>query len=210
MITRRAWLAVAVAMLAAGCITAPRPFTEAFYEPLRVRAGAGATGAVAVRAFTDQRPGGDPSLVFAYELPSGEQRTERATVPVGQGVAQAFVRGLQARGFQVTDDTKRATDAGAAGPARAIVTGRVTEFGITMSRGSLVGGSRQRVGCRVTVEVRDATGARPLFARDYQRVVEGSMDVYEPFLMLSGALADVVEQAVADPDLTAAIASAGR
>ncbi|MBI2202354.1 MAG: hypothetical protein HYU41_00610 [Candidatus Rokubacteria bacterium] len=205
MMSRRAWL-IAVAALAAGCAV-PQPFTDEFYAPMRVRAGA--TGAVVVRAFTDQRPGGAPSVVFEYDTPSGERRIGRATAPVGEGVAQAFVRGLSARGFQVTDETKRAAGAAPGAAARAIVTGRVAEFGVTMARSSLVTGSRQRVGCRVTVEVRDATGARRLWERDYQRVVEGAMDIHEPFHLLARALADVVEQAVADPELLRAVRGAG-
>lgn len=189
-----------------------RTFTDEFYAPIKVRTGTGAAGAIVVRAFADQRPGGDPRAVFAYEPPSGQPRVGRAPARVGEGVAHAFVRGLAAPGFQVTDETKRADAAALAGAARAIITGRVAEFGITMSRSTVVTGSRQRVGCRVTVEVRDTTGARRLWERGDQRVLEGSMDLHEPFHMLARTLADVVEQAATDPDFAAAVAAgaAGR
>ncbi|MBI1734923.1 MAG: hypothetical protein HYR51_07095, partial [Candidatus Rokubacteria bacterium] len=180
-----------VAALVAACATPPRPFTDEFYEPIRVRAGADAAP-VAVFGFVDERRNTEPTVVLHYETERDLPRVDRATRPVADGVAHAFARGLRARGFTVTDATSRRYVEGQGPPGRAVVTGRVTEFGARVERsGTILQSSRQRVGCRVVLEVRDAPGGRRLFERSYSRVVEGAMMPSEPMAILARALADV-------------------
>ena len=199
----------ALALAVIGCSLPPRPFTDEFYAPIRVRAGADASP-VAVFAFADERRIAEPTIVLEYETERDVPQAQHATRPVSAGVAHAFVRGLRARGFTVTDATDRPY-VGDHGPAgRAVVTGRVTEFGARVTRtGTILQTSQQRVGCTVVTEVRDGSGRR-VIERPYSRVIEGAMMPVEPLAALSRALADVVEQAVTDPELLAAIGSATR
>jgi hypothetical protein len=203
-ICRAALLVVVTLGALAACATPPRPFTDEFYTPLRVRRDAAARTPVAVFGFADERPDTDPTLVVRYEPLDGRPRVERSTAPVGEGVARAFVRGLQARGFTVADATTRRYAPGEPAPAR-IVTGRVAEFGVRIARTGFLGGYQHRVACRVAVDVYEPTTGRRLAERSYQRVVEGAMMPAEPLSILSRALADVVEQAVADPELLRAL-----
>lgn len=195
---------VTLFVLVAGC-SVPRPFTDEFYAPARIRRGAVTGGPVAVVGFADER-GTDPGVVFTLDRDPEPPRVERASVPVGEGVARAFARGLRARGFDVVDAANRRWSAGAPAPAPLVLSGRVSDFGITMSKTGFLGaGTRQRLGCRVTLELLDA-GGRRLWQREYTRVVEGDMLIGEPFPMLARALADVVEDAV--PDVATALAAA--
>ena len=204
---RHALLAVVTAALVGGCVVPPRPFTEEFYAPLRVRRDPTVDATVAVFAFTDDRPEMEPRVILVYEPYDERPRVERSTLAVGEGVARAFARGLHARGFTVVDATKRAYEASAVPSARAIVTGRVAEFGVRMARTGFISGYQQHVGIRVAVDVHDAATGRRLTERTYQRVVEGAMKPAEPLMILSRVLADVVEQAVADRELLAALRS---
>jgi hypothetical protein len=198
----------ALALLVAACAS-PRPFTDEFYEPIRVRAG-GERAAVAVFAFTDERRVPEPTIVLEYLTERDRPRADRATRPVAAGVAHAFVRGLRARGFTVTDATDQAYVEGQGPSGPAAVTGRVTEFGALVTRtGTVVHASQQRVGCTVAVDVRDAAG-RTRLQRTYSRVVEGAMLPAEPLAILARALADVVEQAATDPDVLRAIRGPAR
>lgn len=202
-------LALLVVTLASACVSPPRPFTEAFYTPAHVRRDAAAAVAIAVYAFANERPGGDAAPVFRYESNVEDRRAIPATVPVGRGVARAFARGFEARGFQVTDATSRDYRREGSARERAAVTGRVQEFDAHVVRQSWLGGDRQHVGCRVTLEVYDTARGRRIFERSYARVVEGAMMPAEPLTVLSQALADVVEQAVTDAELLRAIRAAG-
>jgi hypothetical protein len=195
---------VALALLAAACASPARPFTDAFYEPIRVRAG-GETTAVTVFAFVDDRGATAPTAVLEYESDRDVPRAAHATRSVGAGVAHAFARGLRARGFTVSDATHETYVEGQAIPRGVALTGRVTEFGARLTRsGTILQRSQQRVGCTVVAEVRDASGRR-LFERPYSHVVEGAMMPAEPLAVLSQALAAAVEHAVTDPDLQAAL-----
>jgi hypothetical protein len=187
-----------------GCVLPPQPFTEEFYEPLRVRRAAIPATPVTVFAFVDERPGNEPTVVVRYEPLDGPARVERATVPVGQGVARAFVRGLAARGYTVTDASARRFTPGDAAPAQISVTGRVADFGVHITRAGWVSGWESRVGCRLIVDVWEGTTLRKS-GRMYQQGAQGGMMPAEPLAILAQALADVVAQAVADPELQAAL-----
>ena len=200
-------LAVVAAMLLAGCVAPPRPFTEEFYAPLRVRRDTTVNSTVAVFAFADDRPDTEPRVVLVYEPYDDRPRVERSTISVGEGVAGAFARGLQGRGFTVVDATKRAYETGVMPNARVIVTGRVAEFGAKLARTGFFSGYQQHVGIRVAVDVHDPATGRRLIERTYQRVVEGAMTPAEPLIILARVLADVVEQAVGDPELVRALRS---
>ena len=202
-------LVLALALLVAGCALPPRPFTDAFYEPIRVRAADDASP-VAVFGFVDERRVPEPTIVLEYESETDVPRADHATRPVAGGVAHAFVRGLRARGFTVIDATDRAYAEGQRPAGHAVITGRVTEFGARVERtGTILHTSRQRVGCTVIVEVRDPAGRR-LVDRPYSRVVEGAMMPAEPLAILAETLADVVRQAVTDADVLTAIQAAAR
>lgn len=204
---RHALLSAVAAILVAGCVAPPRPFTEEFYAPLRVRRDATIDSTVAVFAFADERPESEPTVILVYEPYNDRPRVERSTTTVGEGVARAFARGLHARGFSVVDATRRPYQAGATPNARAIVTGRVAEFGAKLARTGFISGYQQHVGIRLAVDVHDAATGRRLTERTYQRVVEGAMTPAEPLMILSRVLADVVEQAIADRELLAALRS---
>jgi hypothetical protein len=205
-VTRHAVLLMAL-LLTTACATPPRPFTDEFYGPLHVRASAAAALPVIVYAFTDVRAVADPTVVVRYERETGDAATTHATAPVGQGVARAFVRGLAARGYRVTDETARELIPQASGPGPAVITGRVAEFDAHTVRTGLITADRTRVGARVTLAVYDPATGRRVFERDYARVVQGAMAPTEPLGVLSRALADVVEQAVSDADLLRAVRS---
>jgi hypothetical protein len=199
---RLALLACAALLALGGCVSPPRPFTEEFYAGLRVPRGKGPATAVAVFAFADEREG-DPHVVLRYEPADARPKVERATVPVGPGVARAFARGLADRGFTVTDVTARRWEPGTPAPAPLVVTGRVADFGVRIDRVGIVGGWHTRAACRVIVEVWDAAANRRVSERTYQRVTEGAMLAGEPLFALAHVLAEVVEQAVTDPGLIA-------
>ena len=187
------------------CAPPPRPFTESWYTPPRVLADAAAALPVTVYAFADTRPGDDKRVVLRYETNIDDPGTVHATAPVGQGVARALARGLAARGFRVTDATARDHVAETGGSPRVAITGRVAEFDARIVRASFLGGYRQHVGCRLTLEAYDAASGRRLFERTYARVAEGAMSPMEPLAFLARALADVVEQAVTVTELLRAI-----
>ena len=191
--------------LVVACGTPPRPFTAAWEAPLHVRADTNAALPVTVYAFADARPGDDKRRVLRYDT-TEDPAAVHATVPVGQGVARMFARGLTARGFRVTDMTTR--DYAKPGASeRVAIAGRVTEFDARIERRNILGSTRQHAGCRVTLEAYEAASGRRVFEKTYMRVAEGAMSVTEPLQFLARALADVVEQAVTDPDLIRAVRS---
>lgn len=202
---RRTLVAGVLSLIAlGGCTLPPQPFMDEFYEPLRVRRASIPATPVTVFAFVDERPGNEPTVVVRYEPLDGPARVERATAPVGTGVARAFARGLTARGYTVTDATTRRFTPDGAPPGQISVTGRVADFGVRIARTGMVSGWESRVGCRVIVDVWEGATLRKS-GRMYQHGAQGGMSVTEPLAILAQALADVVAQAVSDPELQSAL-----
>jgi len=191
-------LVVVLVLLALGGCATPRPFTEEFFAPLRVRRAAVPATPIAVFAFADLRGLEDPTTVVRYEQADGRSRVEQATVPVGVGIARAFARALTARGYTVASTSATRYVPGGAAPAPIVVTGRVSDFGVSIVRAGLLGASQSRAACRLTVDVWDTATGRRISERTYQAGTEGAMMPSEPFLVLASLLADVVEQAVSD------------
>jgi hypothetical protein len=187
-----------LALLALGSCATPRPFTEEFYAPLRVRRAAVPATPIAVFAFADLRGLEDPTIVVRVEHADGSSRVEQATAPVGVGIARAFARGLAERGYTVVSTSTTRYVPGVAAPAPIVVTGRVSDFGVSIVRGGLLGASQSRAACRLTVDVWDTATGRRLSERTYQAGTEGAMMPSEPFLVLASLLADAVEHAVGD------------
>jgi hypothetical protein len=124
---------------------------------------------------------------------------------VAVGIARAFLEGFRARGFPVVDVTAQPYAPGAnAGDARAVISGRVLQFGALIIRSGLVAFD-QRVACRVDLEARDAATGRSLWTKSYSDVTQGTVLPADPITLLSRGLAKVIEQAVSDPELLAVV-----
>lgn len=201
-------LVVLTAMVAAGCAPA-RPFTPGFYSPQHLTKLPGPLPPIAVYALLDERGTSEPTLILEFASISGHNRRDHATEPVSDGVARAFVEAFRARGFPVLDMTTKQSPGGSKAEARVAISGRVLEFGARITRTGVFTYD-QRVACKIVLEAREVSSGRSLWTKPYSKVTEGGLLPADPMTLLSRALAQVVDQAVSDPELLRIIQDRGR
>ena len=194
-------LFLVLASFTAGCVT-PRPFLPGFYSRLNITPLSEPLPSVTVYSLLDERP---TKVILESRSISGRSRDDLATEPVSDGVTRAFIEGFRTRGFAVVDKTSKHYFPGEAGAeTQVVISGRVLEFGARIIR-SGVFTYDQRVACTVVLEAYEAATARKLWEKSYSRVTEGWMLPADPMTVLSRALAQIVEEAAADPELLRAI-----
>jgi hypothetical protein len=147
----------------------------------------------------DKRGTNDAREVGQFFGRSGTFR-HTATEPIATGVSRAFLEGLRMRGFEMTDMTQVAFDSTVARPrTERVLVGDILEFGYQIPIAGTV-----KAACIVRLEVYDPVARAKVWEKSYSTRIESS-GWRSHFSMLSDALAETVQEAVHDPQLTAAV-----